>query len=127
MRTMSPPENGDVELEASGAATAGLDCALLGAAVPPVLPPLPDAPLVLLAPPPVLLVAPPPPATFPAAALPPPVPAAPPVPVIGVCVSGATPWYWACELDWARLVAGAPRANDPARRARQIRLLIGEL
>ena len=48
------------------------------------------------------------------------VPGPPPLPVTGSCVSGATPWYWACELDWAEPVAGTARATSPT--ARQIRL-----
>src|SRR4051812_1456442 len=119
---MSPPENSAVSLEAFGAATVWAGCPALeaGALAPP--PPFPDAPLV---PPPEAAVPPlpvafPPPATLPAVV---PLPPGPP-PVTGVCVSGATPWYWAWELDWAWPAAGAPRAIDAARRGRQIRLRI---
>jgi hypothetical protein len=94
----------------------------------PVLPPLPDAPLLLLAPllPPVPVAAPPPPATLPPADPPPPGPP-PAVPVTGLLVSGATPWYWAWELDCAIVAAGTARANDVTRRGTQIRLLMDEL
>jgi hypothetical protein len=51
----------------------------------------------------------------------------PPLPVTGSEVSGATPWYWAWELDCARLVAGAASATELTMKRRQIRLLIGEL
>jgi hypothetical protein len=118
--------NGDVEFDADGAGASALEP--LDDAAPP---PLPEAPLVALPEawplppvalaPPELVVAPDPPVALL-------VPAVPlPVPVTGVWVSGATPWYWAWELDCARLAAGTASANDAARRGRQIRLLIGEL
>jgi hypothetical protein len=69
----------------------------------------------------------PPPPPFDVVPAEPPAPGEPPLPVTGVDVSGATPWYWAWELDWARLTAGAARAKETARRRGQIRLLIEEL
>jgi hypothetical protein len=91
---------------------------------------LPDAPLVVppFCEPPVWVEPPVPEEVVP---LPPeevvPAPVDPPLPVTGVDVSGATPWYWACELDWAKVAAGAASANDAATTRRQIRLLIQKL
>src|SRR5207248_2700188 len=108
---MSPPLNGDVELEADGVASGAWPLA------PPVLlapaPPLPEAPDVPEEPPavlpPVAWVPPPPVTTVP--------PAPPePLPVTGSCVSGATPWYCACELDCAQPDAGTVRATSPTTR-----------
>jgi hypothetical protein len=113
-----------VSLDAFGVTAGGVNWppVAAGAFAPP--PPLPDAPLVV----PLLWVDPPVPLVPP---LPPeddvpfvPAPGVPPLPLTGVDVSGATPWYCACELDWARLAAGAASANDTARKRRQIRLLM---
>src|SRR6478609_881716 len=121
IQIQSPLENGAVWVDALGVTAGGLNC---GALAPP--PPLPDAPLVVPLPfaPPVWVEPPVPEDVVP---LPPeevvPPPVDPPLPVTGVDVSGATPWYWACELDWARLVAGATSAKTTTR-GRQIRLLM---
>jgi hypothetical protein len=126
----SPPENGAVSLDACGVTTTPPDWPppdAAGALAP--LPPLPEAPLVVPAAvePPVPVV-PLVPDVVPDEVAPadPPL-GVPPPPVTGVDVSGATPWYCAWELDWARLAAGAARAKETARKRRQIRLLMRRL
>jgi hypothetical protein len=129
IQTKSPPENGAVSLDASGVTTVTPPLVVAGALAP--LPPLPDAPLVVPLPAPVAFEPPVPvalvPPPFDVVPAEPPAPGVPPLPVTGVDVSGATPWYCAWELDWARLAAGAARAKETARKRRQIRLLIAEL